>query len=60
MLKIVFHTPQKIIQHGLECEAMHVVCNNAEAFGKYMWLDFGDGKDIIVSSSIKSIEPYQI
>jgi hypothetical protein len=45
MIKITFHHPQKIIQHGLEQECMFVECFSASViFGKRVEIDFGDSR----------------
>ena len=55
MIKITFHSPQKIIQHDLEQECMFVECFSASILGNELVVDFGDAAEIIQLDNIKEI-----
>jgi hypothetical protein len=55
MIKITFHRPQTITQHGLEQECMFVECFKACFLSYAIIADFGDEYFEIELDNIKSI-----
>jgi hypothetical protein len=55
MIKITFHHPQNIMQHGLEQECMFVEAFSASILGNELVADFGDNSEVVQLDNIKSI-----
>lgn len=58
MLKIEFHTPQRIVQHGLQQECKFVLAYKCGIVGNVMVFDFGDSTGQILSHKVSEITPH--
>ena len=59
MLKIIFTTPQEIIEDGIPGQALFVICKSAELTGGWLRLEFAEAHDFVKIDNVKKVESWK-